>query len=197
VQPMAESFGWQGQARYGRQGGRRGGQAMRSWGISRPSRHLKRRLTTQTGEISPEGEIARPRVQAVVEPGKCAGVCVRGPKPANRAWWLNCASCRTGSIARPRVAARRVAGGDSGQDDPGTVRVLDPHLGRAPGLGRRFPDDHSLAAASPACSVRTSRTWIQIITGPREGCPRARRPHGTPAPGQKTISGSAGGLNSR
>ncbi len=28
---------------------------MRSWGISRPSRHLKRRLTTQTGEISPEG----------------------------------------------------------------------------------------------------------------------------------------------
>jgi hypothetical protein len=36
-----------------------GGQAMRSWGISRPSRHLKRRLTTQTGEISPEGEIAR------------------------------------------------------------------------------------------------------------------------------------------
>jgi hypothetical protein len=28
---------------------------MRSWGISRPCRHLKRRLTTQTGEISPEG----------------------------------------------------------------------------------------------------------------------------------------------
>jgi hypothetical protein len=26
---------------------------MRSWGISRPSRHLKRRLTAQTGEISP------------------------------------------------------------------------------------------------------------------------------------------------
>ena len=28
---------------------------MRSWGISRPSRHLKRRLTTQTGEISRVG----------------------------------------------------------------------------------------------------------------------------------------------
>jgi len=39
-------------------------------GISRPARHLKRRLTTQTGEISPEREIARPRVQADAEPGK-------------------------------------------------------------------------------------------------------------------------------
>jgi hypothetical protein len=28
---------------------------MRSRGISRPSRHLKRRLTTQTGEICPRG----------------------------------------------------------------------------------------------------------------------------------------------
>src|SRR5580692_2833579 len=56
-----------------------GGQAMRSWGISRPSRHLKSRLTTQTGEISPEGEIARPRVQAVVEPRKMrGGLCPRG-----------------------------------------------------------------------------------------------------------------------
>jgi hypothetical protein len=52
---------------------------MRSWGISRPSQHLKRRLTTQTGEISPEGEIARPRVQAVVDPGKMrGGLCPRG-----------------------------------------------------------------------------------------------------------------------
>jgi hypothetical protein len=50
-----------------------GGQAIRSWGISRPSRHLKRRLITHTGEISPEGEIARPRVQAVVEPGNVRG----------------------------------------------------------------------------------------------------------------------------
>jgi hypothetical protein len=52
---------------------------MRSWVISRPSRHLKSRLTTQTGEISPEGEIARPRVQAVVEPRKTrGGLCPRG-----------------------------------------------------------------------------------------------------------------------
>jgi hypothetical protein len=29
---------------------------MRLRGISRPSRHLKRRLTTQSGEISPQGE---------------------------------------------------------------------------------------------------------------------------------------------
>ena len=42
-------------------------------GISRPSRRLKRRLTTQAGEISPEREITRPRVQAVVEPGKMRG----------------------------------------------------------------------------------------------------------------------------
>ena len=32
-------------------------QAVRVWGISRPSRRLKRRLTTQAGEFSPEGEI--------------------------------------------------------------------------------------------------------------------------------------------
>ena len=51
---------------------------MRLRGISRPSRHLKRRLTTQAGEISPEEEIARPRVQAVVEPGKMRGdLCPR------------------------------------------------------------------------------------------------------------------------
>ena len=72
----------------------------------------------------------------------------------------------TGSIARPRVAARRVAGGDSGQDDPGTVRVLDPHLGRALGPGRRFPDDHSLAAASPACSVRSEITGVLSPSDP-------------------------------
>jgi hypothetical protein len=53
---------------------------MRSGGISRPSRHLKRRLTTQTGEISPEGEITRPRVQAVVEPGKMRGGLCPRPK---------------------------------------------------------------------------------------------------------------------
>jgi hypothetical protein len=47
---------------------------MRLRGISRPSRHLKRRLTTQAGEISPEGEIARPRVQAGAESGKMRGV---------------------------------------------------------------------------------------------------------------------------
>ena len=52
---------------------------MRLRGISRPSRRLKRRLTTQAGEISPEGEITRPRVQAVVEPGKIRGnSCPRG-----------------------------------------------------------------------------------------------------------------------
>jgi hypothetical protein len=53
---------------------------MRLRGISRPSRHLKRRLTTQAGEISPEGEIARPRVQAVVEPGKMRGDLCPRPK---------------------------------------------------------------------------------------------------------------------
>ena len=52
---------------------------MRLRGISRPSQHLKRRLTTQAGEISPEREITRPRVQAGVEPGKMRGVlCPRG-----------------------------------------------------------------------------------------------------------------------
>ena len=51
---------------------------MRSGGISRPSRHLKRRLTTQAGEISPEREITRPRVQACAEPGKMRGfLCPR------------------------------------------------------------------------------------------------------------------------
>jgi hypothetical protein len=36
-------------------------------------------LSTQAGEISPEGEIARPRVQAVVEPRKMRGdLCPRG-----------------------------------------------------------------------------------------------------------------------
>jgi hypothetical protein len=51
---------------------------MRLRGISRPSRHLKRRLTTQAGEISPEGEIARPRVQVVNESGKMrADLCPR------------------------------------------------------------------------------------------------------------------------
>ena len=55
------------------------GQVMRLRGISRPSRRLKRRLTTQAGEISPEGEITRPRVQALVEPGKMRGyLCPRG-----------------------------------------------------------------------------------------------------------------------
>jgi hypothetical protein len=99
----------------------------------------------------------------------------RGRSPAplgQRAGGLRCSRLHSGvcshtPIARPRVAAQRVAGGNPGQDDPGTVRTLDPHLGRAPGLGRRFPDDRGPAAASPACSVRTSRTWIQIITGPR------------------------------
>ena len=52
---------------------------MRLRGISRPSRRLKRRLTTQAGEISPERETARPRVQAVAEPGKMRGfLCPRG-----------------------------------------------------------------------------------------------------------------------
>jgi len=51
---------------------------MRLRGISRPSRHSKRRLTTQAGEISPEGEIARPRVQAGAESGKMRGdLCPR------------------------------------------------------------------------------------------------------------------------
>jgi hypothetical protein len=57
----------------------RGVLAVRVGGISRPSRRLKRRLTTQAGEFSPEGEIPRPRVQAVVEPGKMRGfLCPRG-----------------------------------------------------------------------------------------------------------------------
>jgi hypothetical protein len=51
---------------------------MRLRGISRPSRRLKRRLTTQAGEMSPEGENARPRVQAVGESGKMRGdLCPR------------------------------------------------------------------------------------------------------------------------
>jgi hypothetical protein len=51
---------------------------MRLWGISPRSRHLKRRLTTQTGEIFPEGEIARPRVQWRWNRKKCAGsLCPR------------------------------------------------------------------------------------------------------------------------
>lgn len=54
----------------------------------RPFRHLKRGLTTQAGEISPEGENARPRVQAIAEPGKCAGICVRGGTAPNSPWLL-------------------------------------------------------------------------------------------------------------
>ena len=52
---------------------------MRVRGISRPAWHLKRCLTTQAGEISPDREITRPRVQAVAEPGKMRGfLCPRG-----------------------------------------------------------------------------------------------------------------------
>jgi hypothetical protein len=47
---------------------------VRVWGISHPARRLKRRLTTQAGEISPDGEITRPRVQACVRSGKMRGV---------------------------------------------------------------------------------------------------------------------------
>jgi hypothetical protein len=53
------------------------------------------------------------------------------------------------------------------------------------------------AAARRACSARTSRTWIQIITGPPAGpsaCPETSR---NPCPRKKTIPGSAGGPNSR
>ena len=45
-------------------------QAMCVRGIPHPARSSKRRLTTQAGDYSPEGEIARPRVQAGAESGK-------------------------------------------------------------------------------------------------------------------------------
>jgi hypothetical protein len=55
-----------------------GSDAVRVRGISRPAWRLKRCLTTQAGEISPEGETALPRVQAGAEPGKMRGfVCPR------------------------------------------------------------------------------------------------------------------------
>jgi hypothetical protein len=53
--------------------------AVSVWGISRPSRHSKRRLTTQAGDSSREGEIAPPRVQAGAESGKMrVDLCPRG-----------------------------------------------------------------------------------------------------------------------
>jgi uncharacterized protein (DUF302 family) len=48
-----------------------------------------------------------------------------------------------------RVAAQRVAGGNLDQDDLDAVRVLDPHLGQAPGLGHRLPDDRNLGRGQP------------------------------------------------
>ena len=64
---------------------------MRLWGISRSSRHLKRRLTTQTGEVSPAGEIARAYVRCVGNPRKMrGGLCPRVE------------ACQSGIIARSR-----------------------------------------------------------------------------------------------
>jgi hypothetical protein len=57
-------------------------------GISRPSRRLKRRLTTRAGDFSLEREIAPPRVQAGAESGKMhVGLCPRGDlNPESRAF---------------------------------------------------------------------------------------------------------------
>src|SRR5206468_7980577 len=81
-----------------------------------------------------------------------------------------------------------MVGGDLDQDDPGAVGVLEVHLGQAPRpqgsvTGSRMTV--TPAAASRACSARTSRTWIQIITEPRPGRARARRPRGIPAQGRR------------
>ena len=61
-------------------------QAVRVKEISRPSRRLKRRLTTQAGEISPEGEIPRPCVQAVVKSGKLRGYLC--PRPESHLMYM-------------------------------------------------------------------------------------------------------------
>jgi hypothetical protein len=73
---------------------------------SRPSRHLKRRLTTHAGEISPEGEIARSRVQAVVEPGKMRGVL------------------------RPRIKAHQLRGRQARQASRPTCHAMRESVGR-------------------------------------------------------------------
>jgi hypothetical protein len=142
----------------------RGGHCPEASGTCDTSRHL--------GRTASRGVLSRRHVPPS-RSRRTASRRGRSPAPlGQRAGGLRCSRLHSGvcshtPIARPRVAAQRVAGANPGQDDPGTVRTLDPHLGRAPGLGRRFPDDRGPAAASPACSVRTSRTWIQIITGPR------------------------------
>ena len=67
-----------------------GGQSVRLRGISRPSRHSKCRSTAQAGEISPEREITRPRVQACAEPGKMRGILC--PRPdAHLTYMINIA----------------------------------------------------------------------------------------------------------
>ena len=40
-------------------------------------------------------------------------------------------------------------GGNLDQDDPDAVGVLDPHLGQAPGLGGRLPDDRDSGRGQP------------------------------------------------
>jgi hypothetical protein len=53
---------------------------MRSWGIYRPSRHLKRRLTTQTGEIPPEGGVRTAACSSGSGTGKMRGGLSPRPK---------------------------------------------------------------------------------------------------------------------
>jgi hypothetical protein len=50
---------------------------------------------------------------------------------------------------RPRVTAKRVAGGNLDQNDLDAVGILDPHLGQSPGLGDRFPDDRYSGCGQP------------------------------------------------
>ena len=141
-----------------------GGPCPEASGTRHTSRHL--------GRTASRGVLSRRHVPPS-RSRRTASRRGRSPAPlGQRAGGLRCSRLHPGvcshtPIARPRVRRSGWPARTPGQDDPGTVRTLDPHLGRAPGLGRRFPDDRGPAAASPACSVRTSRTWIQIITGPR------------------------------
>jgi len=53
------------------------------------------------------------------------------------------------------------------------------------------------AAASRACSARTSRTWIQIITECPDGPAACPETSSSPWPRKNTSPGSSGGPNSR
>jgi len=48
------------------------------------------------------------------------------------------------------VAAKRVVGWDFDEDDPDAVGILDPHLGQAPGLCDRLPQDRDSGGGEAA-----------------------------------------------